>query len=51
MLETLLFQTEPLDALTFAVTALVLVVVATFASFVPARRGTRITPIEALRAE
>ena len=51
LLGTLLFQTEPLDPLTFAVTALVLVVVATLASFVPARRGTRIAPTEALRAE
>ncbi len=51
LLETLLFQTEPLDPLTFAATALVLSLVATFASFVPARRGTRITPTEALRAE
>jgi len=51
LLETLLFQTEALDLLTFAVTAVVLVSVATLASFIPARRGTRITPIEALRAE
>jgi ABC-type antimicrobial peptide transport system permease subunit len=51
LLETLLFQTEALDPLTFAVTALVLVAVATFASYVPARRGTRIAPTEALRAE
>ena len=51
MLATLLFQTGPLDAATFAVTAMVLILVATFASFVPARRGTRITPVEALRAE
>ena len=51
MLETLLFQTEPLAGMTFAATAVVLAVVATLASLVPARRGTRITPIEALRAE
>ena len=51
LLETLLFQTEALDLLTFAATAVVLVSVATLASFIPARRGTRITPIEALRAE
>jgi len=50
-LETLLFQTAPMDALTFAATALVLVLVAALASFIPARRGTRITPIEALRSE
>jgi putative ABC transport system permease protein len=51
MLETLLFQTGPLDAATFGVTALVLIVVATLASFIPARRCTRITPVEALRTE
>jgi putative ABC transport system permease protein len=50
-LETLLYQTEPLDPATFAATALVLVVVATIACYVPARRGTRIAPVEALRAE
>jgi ABC-type antimicrobial peptide transport system permease subunit len=51
VLETLLFETEPLDPVTFAATALVLMVVATFASYVPARRGTRIAPTEALRME
>lgn len=51
VLERLLFQTEPLDPLTFGVTALVLVLVATLASYVPARRGTRIAPVEALRVE
>ena len=51
LLETLLFQTEPLDPVTFSLTAAVLIVVATLASYVPARRSTRIAPIEALRAE
>ena len=51
LLETLLFQTEPLDPVTFAVTAVVLMLVAALASYVPARRSTRIAPIEALRAE
>jgi putative ABC transport system permease protein len=51
LLETLLFETGTLDALTFAATAVVLVSVATLASFVPARRGTRVNPMEALRAE
>jgi putative ABC transport system permease protein len=50
-LTTMLFQTERFDVLTFAVTALVLGLVATFASFVPARRGMRVAPVEALRAE
>src|SRR5262249_13195479 len=51
LLPTLLFETQPLDPVTFAATALVLVAVAAFASFVPAMRGTRIAPTEALRTE
>jgi putative ABC transport system permease protein len=51
LLETLLFETEPLDPATFAATAVVLTMVATVASYVPARRGMRIAPTEALRAE
>ena len=51
VLETLLYETEPLDPWTFVVTSAILITVATFASYVPARRGTRIAPVEALRAE
>jgi putative ABC transport system permease protein len=51
LMETLLFETEPLDPATFAATAVVLMVVATMASYIPARRGTRIAPTEALRTE
>ena len=51
LLDSLLFQTAPLDPLTFALTAVVLTLVATLASYVPARRSTRVAPIEALRAE
>ncbi len=51
LLETLLYETEPLDPGTFAITAILLVGVATLASYIPARRGTRIAPVEALRAE
>jgi putative ABC transport system permease protein len=49
LLERLLFDVEPLDPWTFAVTALVLLVVAAVASYVPARRGMRVAPIDALR--
>ena len=45
----LLYQVEPLDPWTFIVTALVLIVVATIASYVPARRGMRMAPVDALR--
>jgi ABC-type antimicrobial peptide transport system permease subunit len=38
-----------LDPWTFAVTALVLLVVATVASYLPARRGMHMTPVDALR--
>jgi putative ABC transport system permease protein len=51
VLKTLLFETEALDPWTFGATALVLMLVATLASWVPARRGTRVAPTEALRAE
>jgi ABC-type antimicrobial peptide transport system permease subunit len=48
-LERLLYQVEPLDPWTFLGTALVLIVVATVASYVPARRGMRMAPVDALR--
>jgi putative ABC transport system permease protein len=50
-LTTMLFQTPRFDLWTFALTAIVLTLVAVFASYVPARRGTRVAPVEALRAE
>ena len=50
-LGTLLYRTEPLDPLTFAATGIILTLVATLACYVPARRGTRIAPVEALRTE
>ena len=49
LLERLLYEVEPLDPWTFAVTALVLLVVATVASYVPARRAMRMAPVDALR--
>ena len=51
LLDTMLYETEARDPWTFAATAIVLVIVATLASYVPARRGTRVAPVEALRAE
>jgi len=51
LVETLLYDTPSLDPLTFTLTAVVLVLVATVASYVPARRGTLVAPVDALRAE
>ena len=47
----LLFQTPPLDRLTFAVVPMLLVAVALFASYLPARKATRVDPMVALRHE
>ncbi len=47
----LLFSIRPTDPATFAAVAAVLAAVALFASYLPARRATRVDPIVALRTE
>ncbi len=47
----MLFDTAPTDVATFAIVPLVLAAVAIAASYVPARRATRVDPIAALRTE
>ena len=49
LLERLLYGVEPLDPWTFAASAVVLLAVAAIASYVPARRGMKMAPVEALR--
>ncbi|MGH9388689.1 MAG: ABC transporter permease, partial [Vicinamibacteria bacterium] len=50
-LANLLFGVQPTDAASFAVMPLLLIVVATLAAYVPARRASRIDPVRALKAE
>jgi ABC-type antimicrobial peptide transport system permease subunit len=50
LLVSLLFETRPLDPLTFAAMAALLLFVALVASYLPARRAARISPMESLKA-
>ncbi len=51
VLRGLLFETEPLDPVSLVTAALVLVGAALVATWLPARRATRVDPIEVLRAQ
>jgi predicted permease len=50
-IESLLYGVGPRDPVVFATTTLLLVVVALLACWIPARRGARLSPLDALRSE
>jgi putative ABC transport system permease protein len=51
MLTTMLFQVQPNDPLVYLAVAVLLGWVALVASYVPARRASKIDPLAALRQE
>jgi putative ABC transport system permease protein len=51
LLSGLLFAVSPLDAVTFGAVSLVVAGVALAATYVPARRAIRVSPVNALRSE
>ncbi|MEO7966033.1 MAG: FtsX-like permease family protein, partial [Gemmatimonadaceae bacterium] len=51
LLRDLLHGTAPRDPLTFAAVAATVIAVSLFASWIPARRASRVNPVEALRGD
>jgi len=51
LMRSLLFAVAPTDLMTFLISAIVLIVVASLACFIPARRATKVDPLVALRYE
>ena len=51
LMKSVLFDVSPSDPLTYAGVSAMLVLAATLASYLPARRATKVDPVEALRSE
>ncbi len=51
LMRSMLYNVNPADPLTYSIVAAGLITAAALASYLPARRATRVDPCEALRAE
>jgi ABC-type antimicrobial peptide transport system permease subunit len=51
LMTSLLFETSPLDPVTYLAVSVGLVVAATLASYAPAARATAVNPADSLRSE
>jgi ABC-type antimicrobial peptide transport system permease subunit len=51
LFQSLLFEVSPIDPVAFVLAVVLLIGVAALAAYVPARRATRIDPVQALRAD
>jgi ABC-type antimicrobial peptide transport system permease subunit len=51
LLQSFLFEVQPLDPAAFGAALAVLITVALLAAYVPARRATRVDPLRALRTQ
>jgi ABC-type lipoprotein release transport system permease subunit len=51
LMKSLLYDVSPADPLTYVAVSGGLILAATLASYLPARRAIRVDPVEALRAE
>jgi putative ABC transport system permease protein len=51
LMRSLLFEVTPTDWLTFVIASTVLLIAALLASYIPARRATKVDPLTALRYE
>jgi predicted permease len=51
LMQAMLFGVEPTDPVTYVGLAILLIVTGTAATLIPARRATRVNPVEAIRSE
>ena len=51
LMATMLFSVKPTDPITFTAVALILLLIALIACYIPGRRATKVDPVNSLRYE